>query len=36
MNRRKASVSGIGAKPRRVPLAARRSDVVRSTTLKSY
>ena len=34
-NARKASVSGIGGKTRRVPQAARTSDVVRSTTLRS-
>jgi hypothetical protein len=34
-NGRKASVSGIGGKTHRVPQAARTSDVVRSTTLRS-
>ena len=34
-NARKASVSGIGGKTRRVPQAARTSDVVRATTLRS-
>lgn len=34
-NAREASVSGIGGKTRRVPQAARTSDVVRSTTLRS-
>lgn len=34
-NARKARVSGIGGKTRRVPQAARTSDVVRSTTLRS-
>ena len=34
-NARKASVSGIGGKTRRIPQAARTSDVVRSTTLRS-
>ena len=34
-NAREARVSGIGGKTRRVPQAARTSDVVRSTTLSS-
>ena len=34
-NARKASVSGIGGRTRRVPQAARTSDLVRSTTLRS-